>query len=245
MSIKWSTMREYVRTSILKDVVVVEGDTVNADQFTDEQLLIAARWACVSLSMHTAQKSLRVFQCNGTDYLFHLDDNVVDGLEKTALVIYDDGTCLEYLAPIRLIPSTQWPTTPPGSDSSGARGFWEWPDDTVSMSFIPKSGSRLQVKYFKVWNPPSSDDDILEFPIQFEQPFAYLIGASAFDPLGAQASAIRTWNRKSDSGTPEDNSLQKQSEYFLKMAYMRLKDIGAQDRETFYRLESRDFGYKT
>jgi hypothetical protein len=125
-----------------------------------------------------------------------------------------------------------------------ALAYWQWPEDVLDLSFVPDKGSQIELRYFKVWQHPDGDNDFLEFPIQFEHPFAYLVAAAAFDPLGAQASAIRTWNRKTDSGTPEDNSLQKQSEFFLKMADDKLSEMGAQDRETFYANTLRDIGFK-
>lgn len=245
MSIQWSTMRTYIRTAILKDVPGVT-DPANpsaGEVFSDDQMLIAARWACAFVSMHTAQQAVTTLACDGEAYRFTLPDNIVDGIEKAALVILNDGNTLEYLPPIRLVPSiVSWPSATPDSDASAMRGYWAWPENTLQLSFVPKAGSTIELRYFKVWTPPEADGSILEFGLLFEQPFAYFVGASCFDPLGAQAAAIRTWNRRMDSGVPTDNSLQEQSKFFIKMAEDRLADIAPQDRETFYRVNIRDLG---
>jgi hypothetical protein len=240
MAIAWSALRDYIRTSVLKDAIVSGADP----QFSNDALLIAARWACASISQHTAQAATIVFNGDGALNTFTLPSNIVDGVEKAALVIHNDGENLEYLAPIRLIPGGNWPTTTPGIDQATVRGYWEWPQGTLVLSFVPAIGSTIEVRYFKVWDVPTGDSSTLAFPLVFEQPFAYLVGAIALDPLGAQASIIRTWNTRTDSGTPEDNALQRQSEFFLKMAQQRLRDIGPQDRETFYHKSPRDYGFE-
>lgn len=245
MSIAWGTLKGYIREAILKDVPqVVADETLQTEQFSDNQLLIAARWACSALSMHTAQQATRRYNCDGQSYIFDMPDDIVDNIEKAGLVIYDDGSMLNYLAPVRLLPSVQWPKAVLAADQGGLQGYWQWPFDRLTLSFVPAAGAALEVRYFKSWNAPANDADILEFPRQFEQAFAYYVGASTFDPLGAQASSIRQWNRRQDSGTPEDNPLHRQSEFFLKQAERVLRGIGAQDRETFYTHDPRDLGFQ-
>lgn len=244
MAIKWSDLRDSIRIAILRDIppVTTPQDGSSAVQFEDDQLLVAARWACAALSMHTAQRATKEYNGDGRTNQFDLPDDMVDGVEKAALVIYRDQVVSEFLPPLRLIPNERWDLNTPTSDAAITRSYWEWPHDTMTLSFIPANGSVIEIRYYKIWTAPESDESILEFPRAFEQPFAYFVGAMAFDPLSAQASSIRQWNRRSDSGTPEDNPLQRQAEYFLKQADARLKAIGPQDRETFYRVGHRDFG---
>lgn len=246
MSISWGTLRGYIREGILKDVPQVIGSETVAEtaQFTDDQLLIAARWACSSLSMHTAQQAIKHYNCDGRTNVFDIPDDIVDNIEKAGLIIYNDGSSLNYLAPVRLLPSMSWPTTPLSGNQGGIQGYWQWPFDRMTLSFIPENGTVVEMRYFKSWNAPVDDNSVLEFPRQFEQAFAYYVGASIFDPLGAQASSIRQWNRKQDSGGPEDNPLHRQSEFFLKQAERVLRNIGAQDRETFYTHDPRDLGFQ-
>lgn len=241
MSIDWLTLKTYIRESVIKDVVTT---TSNNPQFTDAQLLVAARWACVNLSMHTAQANTWHYPCDGIAYKFRLVDSMVDSSEKAALVIHNDGTNYEYLAPVRATPSIIWPSAPPSNSSSSLRAYFEWPQGWLVLTYIPDKNNEIIVHGFNIWNPPIDDSSILDFPMQFEQPFSYIVGALLFDPLGAQASAIRTWNTKNDSGTPEDNSLQTQSKYFWSMARDRLRDIGPQDRETYYKLAPRSLGFQ-
>ncbi len=247
MADTWANIRTRIRVGLLKDVPVVLNVPDTSTVFTDEQLLVAAQWAVVSLSQDQAQQASVNIQGDGTNYLFNLPDGVVDDIDKTGLVILhassEAASDIEYLAPIRLIPGERWPITTPAETATSVRAFYTWAGKIV-FTFIPDAGNLIEIKYWKEWDKPTGDQDILEFPSKLELPFAYLVAAIAFDPLGAQASAIRTWNRKTDSGTPEDNSLQKQSLYFLDMYTRALRRIGPQDRETYYNQAPRDTGFK-
>lgn len=243
MAIDWGTLKGYIRTGLLKDVPTSAGITVEQSQFTDAELLIAARWGCVYLSQRFAQETTLTFTCDGVAFTFALPDTLVDDVERTGLVILHRANDIEYLAPIRTLPGEQWPVSVQSESSALTRGYYHW-QDLLQLTFIPNSTDTIELRCWKNWNAPLVDADLLTFPIRLEQPFAYIVSAFAFDPLGAQASAIRTWNRKTDSGTPEDNSLHQQSQYFLMMADKLLAAVGPQDRETYYNQSPRDVGFK-
>ncbi len=240
MAIRWEDLKGYIREAVLKDIIVNN----STPQFADTQLLIAARWACAALSMHTAQAFTYHIPADGTAYKFDLPANTVDGVEKAALVIYNNNTKMEYLAPVRVQPGVTWPTKAPGDASASLRGYFEWPQGVLVLTFVPAKDTEIVVHAFRQWAPPEIDDSLLEFPMAFEQPFSYMVGSLVLDSLGFQAAAIRTWNRKTDSGTPEDNSPKDYAKYLWFTAEERLKDIGPQDRETYYHLAPRDLGFE-
>lgn len=244
MAIAWGTLKGFIREALLKDIPPVTAGDETILLFSNELMLTCARWASVSLSMHTAKESTLYLKGDGSQFSFPLPSGIVDSIEKTALIAYDTGSQdVEWLAPIRMSPRSFWPRqTLKSSDPNAAHGYWQWPRDILNFSFTPATDSVIEVRHFSIWTPPTNDDSIMEFDIPFEQPFAYMVASFCFDPLGAQASSIRQWNTKQDSGKPEDNPLQKQSRYFMDMAQARLDDIGAQDRETFYANDTQDYG---
>lgn len=242
MPIKWGDLKSNIRLGLLKDVPPQIEGTSAAELFGDDALLVAADWACACLSQHTAQQATMNINCDGLGFQWALPDNMVDDIEKAALVIFDDGRSLEYLVPIRLQPGEFWPKKTPGQPGANTLAYWQWMD-AIILTFVPASETNIEIRYWKMWESPTEDSSVLEFPRRFEQPFSYLVAATAFNPLGAQASSIRQWNRKQDSGTPMDNPLNQQADYYLKMADRLLQRVGPQDRETFYRLGPRETGF--
>lgn len=241
--IKWSELRTDIVEGILKDP--------DTKKYSLPQLLVWARWACSEISTHTAEAALTFFECDGETYQFALPDNMIDNIEDTGLVGLDDGEKVEWLPPLALNPNTLWPwPLPPSPEQSVALstslssraiksttktpGYWEWPSNTLTLSFIPEDGLRLVVHYFKIWDAPQADDDLLMFPSWMERPFGYLVGAGAMDPLGAQASDIRQWLDRSASGVPEQNPLHRQYEFFIRNAERILSKHRVQDRENFF-----------
>lgn len=225
--IKWGTLQTQILEGVLKDP--------NGTNATPEQMLIWARWACAEISNHTAEPVSITFQGDGVTSKFALPDDIIDGVEKAGMVIYNDGSSLNYLPSLHPSPDTLWPV----KQSNNITGFFEWPAGVLSFGWLPVDGTSIEVRYFRIWEPPTSNDSFLMFPRWMEHPFAYFIAAYAMDPQAVQASSIRQWNRKQDSGTPLDNPLQTQSAFFIKQAYRLLGLNSAQDRENYYGLKPR------
>lgn len=236
--IKWGVLSSYIQNGVLKDA--------KGTKYSDADLLIWARWAMVELSYHTAELAQQVYDCDGVGYQFDLPDDMVDDIEHTGLVGLDNGKEVKWLPSLRLDPQAtwQWPivqsTTISASTSllsaSNSGGFYEWPSNCLTLSFVPKAEERLVMRYFKIWDPPTSDESILQFPFWMEKPFAFLVGAGAMDPKGVQASDIRQWNDKTVQGLPEHNPLHKQAEFFIKHAERLLAKHRVQDRENFFNM---------
>lgn len=224
--IKWNVLRQYILSSVLKDA---EGAT-----YSNADLLVYARWACVEISMHMAEMTTYQWECNGVTNAFPLPDNMVDSVEKSGLVYLIKNNTVQYLDAIHLLPGVSWPLV----SSTTVQGYWEWPSGVLTLGFVPLSGQKIGIQYFKIWDAPVRDESELNFPQFCEHAFAYFVAAYAMDAESTQSSSIRQWNTKRDSGSPEDNPLQRQSEYFLKHAFRLLSKIPSQDRENYYR---RDF----
>lgn len=234
MTIAWSDLREAILSGLLKDD--------QAERYTPDQMLIYARWACKEISFHTAQAAVSTFTCDGSHATFALPAGIRDSISKVGLVVYDDNAGRSTVLPPRLIlPGT---IEVKAGSKEQSRCYWEWPSGTLTLGFMPAAGGTLTLYYFKDWDAPTGDASVLTFPDWMEQPFAYLVAAYALEPNGVQQTNIRQFNRKQDSGSPEDNTAHKQIEHFIKMAQRLLSRVQPQERETFYRNDPRTPGNK-
>jgi hypothetical protein len=229
----WAVMKQYILEGILKDPN--DEDT----QYSPEQLTAYARWACAELAQHTAQADCINLDCDGSRYQFALPTDMIDTIEKCGLVSYDDGTNTTYLPVYKRLQEIIWPTDVATRD---VKAYWEWPTGQLTLGFIPKINTKLILYYFRIWTPPVEDVDVVNIPQWMEQAFAYLVAAAALEPKGTQFANIRGWNRKQDSGSPEDNPAAKQAGWFVKQAQRILAKMPPQDRENFYQLDTRKTG---
>lgn len=229
--IKWGDLKTHILDGVIKDPTEV--------RVTPDQLLVWAKWACAEISSHTAQSAAYTYETDGTAFQFPLPGHIVDSVEKVGLVAYNDGQQIDYLPPLRLAPDRVMPVKIDVGSGQEYRGYWEWPSGNLMLGFVPPTGKAITLHYFKIWDPPVDDESILAFPDWMEHPFAYLVSAYAMDPDGYQITNIRNFNRKQDSGKPEDNPPHRQYEFFLKQADRLLSRVAPQDRETFYRIDSK------
>lgn len=222
-------MKSYILEGLLKD------EPGTDQRVSNNQLVIYARWAMSELAQHTAVATLQTYNCDGVVKAFALPGNMVDSIEKSGLVGYETESRVEYLPVFRRLPEITWPS----DVSREIKAYWEWPSGTLTLGFTPENGDKILLNYFRIWNSPVLDADVLEIPQWMELPFAYIVAALAMEPIGAQSANIRQWNRRMDSGQPEHNPAQKQAAWFIQQAYRYLNRVAPQDRETFYRVEPR------
>lgn len=227
MTLTWAQMKSYILEGILKDA------SSEDSRYTPEQLLAYARWACAELSLHTAQADIFTIETDGTTNQFVLPSDMVDSISKCGLVGYDDGKEIDYLPYYKRMPDVLWPS-PSATSAPEHKCYWEWPTGQLTLGFTPVDGKKLLIYYFKIWPAPTRDEDILSIPQWMEQPFVYLFSAFAMEPTGTQFANIRGWNRKTDSGNPEDNPAEKHALYFIAQANRILSKTPPQDRENFY-----------
>lgn len=227
----WGELKKYIKSAILK------GDVGESDvsRFPDDSMIMWARWACAEISMHTAEMKTYSFLVDGSKrYL--LPSNRIGDLSKTTLLRYSERG-KEYIGlPYRRMPSQ--PQAAPSSDV--ARAYWEWPSGYVTLTFAPiVEVDKLELDYFGIWSAPTHDDFELHFPDWLEHPFCYLVAARAMDPQATQASMIRQWNTRLDSGNPEDNTLIQHARYLIGQAYRLLNQQPTQERDNFWKNDPR------
>lgn len=230
MALTWQQMRTYILEGILKDEVGTD------QRYSDTQMLAYARWACVELSFHTAQSASYTYTCDGATDQFVLPEDMIDNIENAGLVGFSNSEGVRYIPVYNLMPEVYWPTE---NSTTSRYCYWEWPSGRLTLGWKPALGEKIILNYFKIWTPPLQDNDLMSIPLWMEQPFAYLVSAAALEPIGTQAANVRQWNRKMDSGNPEDNPAQKQALHFIKQATRLLSKYPVQDRSNFYLITPR------
>jgi hypothetical protein len=223
----WGELKQQILFGLLRDE--------QGERYTDEQMRTYARWALAELSAHTAASDSRIYELDGRQV--PLPTDLVEPIEKSGLVIYRYRQVDRYLVAHRRMPGVV-------VGKSHEQVYFEFPAGVLTLGFEPDPSSQLILHYFRIWRTPLSDDDRMEIPQFLELPFAYFVAAFALEPVGTQAANVRQWNRRQDSGTPEDNPALQQVRHFISQAYRVLGRYAPQDRETFYRMTPEGAGWE-
>jgi len=206
----WGELKTQIRRSILND------PEEQSREWADAQLLDMIGWALETFCAHTAMEATATFSPGAATDLFALPEDVYDEMETTGRLQYAADDKREWLTPVFISPGSTWSELTPDAYTT-PRGYWEWPTGYLRLGFLAAAGSTLTLYYYAYWPKPTGDDSLLYVPRWAELALAYLVGAYAQHPLGVQASNIRQWGTKPDTGTPESNPLHRQTEHFLKL----------------------------
>lgn len=222
----WGELLQHIRLAILKDNTPDE--ETGEYRFSTEELLICAGWALSQFAAHTAMATSVVFTpATGTTY--ELPAEIYDGdtLEQVISVGFYDGKELNYLDPVRY--------TDGMSPNKEITGFSIFPDRILNIPQAGNEASTLTLRYFAYWPTPSAPEDIIQTPRWAEVGLCYLIGAHALAGAGLKAAVIRQWGARPDTGSPEDNPLRVQQEWFMKLYECELRKRLPQDRINAFR----------
>jgi hypothetical protein len=218
---EWSTFRENIRKTLLKDENTLKWDDVDLDVY--------AAWALnTTLVAHTARTRLESWDADGSTTIFQLPDDLFMNPELGGMVYLTLNSSNTYLDPIGYSN---------GEDRSATDGYWVWPEDMLNLVTAPKSGVTIYLRYFGYYDEPDStdDDSTLDCPKWAESAVGYLIAAHALSRYATGSANISQWKAAPDRGTPEDNALRVQSDYYFKLADMELSRHPRQVKENFFR----------
>jgi hypothetical protein len=223
MSIKWADFKTRLLNGILATVDAQAATT----QPPDDVLKTWCRWGLAELSAHTAEATSQLFNGNGEQTSWTITDDIVDRLQDTGMIIMGDEN-----STYNIIPPRAWNQDTIIDANSYVKEFWEYPAGTINFSFAPKT--QFAVWYYRVWQMPETDDDLLMIPRWMERPLAMNIVAQYCEPYALEFSKVRQWNRRSDSGNPEDNTMFQQIAHLRKISEEILRTYPPQSRQRFY-----------
>lgn len=229
MSLTWQAFRDSILDGLLSDAA--------GAKYTPARMLTYVRWALAEASNHTAKMDSYTWQGDDQTTIFVLPTDMIGTPIKNALVSHITSTKTDYISPYENQPETTWNYST--TNQRLRKVYWAYPSGCITLGFIPSSSEKLLLQYFRIWDVPKGDDDIMTIPQWLEAPVSYFIAAYAMQGDAVNAANIRQWNRKLDSGTPEDNPVRSMSEWYIEQAHRLLNQVGPQDRDTFYRNDPR------
>ncbi len=209
----WGELRTVVRRSLLDDL--------SGNKFSDDVLRDSVGWALDRLCQHTAAETSVSYVGNGSQTAFTLPANMYDTPDNYGLVHLESSSDLVVLRPVYSSKSINIRTE---------RGYYVWPRTTLNLVMAPLSDQLLVVRYYAVYNHPMQDSDVLDIPQWAEMAVAYQAAVYALSKRSYKESNISQFDRKPDSGTPEDNAIRMQQEFLQRMVDKTLNDHPKQVR---------------
>ena len=201
----------------------------------DVQALIWCRWALSDISFHTADTAVANFMGDGITRAFTVQGEVIDTLDKTALVLLSESNQkINVLPPYKFTEDTLIGTNP------GSKSFWEWPTNTLNLGFTMSPTQAISVSYYKPWDNPTDDESVLGIPRWMEAPLAYYIVRYYCTAYTIEYSKIRQWNVKTDSGNPLQNPMFALEKHLSETAQTLLSRQPVQDRNRYFTFAGRE-----
>jgi hypothetical protein len=228
MAITFSNMEAIIRRTVLKDS--------NVSRWTKAQLLDAVGWALDIFAIHTAIPSSITWTVDSTQpTTYTMPGNIFSDPMTTALLRYKlvSEDRYEMLPGIRYTVGTSWLGIVP-DETTVPRGWWVWPDTTLNLRFKPERNSELTMLYFAKYTRPVDDNSVMEIPSWAEGPVAILAGSFCVTAESTATSYLRQFGTKPDTGTPEQNPLQRQATYLYDLYLRIVQQYPAQERETYW-----------
>jgi hypothetical protein len=122
--------------------------------------------------------------------------------------------------------ATLAPNTIRGEDLATVNDWIVYPDGYLSLSLPLDEGDLLNLYYYAYWNTPTSPTNttfVIEVPQMGHRGMLLYAASYAIMPQAMNAAGIRQYATRIDSGNPEDNPLERASEYFLKRFFAEMK----------------------
>jgi hypothetical protein len=185
------------------------------DKFDDDIVydgFIAAQDAILSWVPKYGRSTLTAGS-NGDTFTLPIDVYSLQSVQRV-----EDGT---FLARATMAPSYQR-----NIDSSIENDWIEYPTGYLSLHEALDEGDELTLYYLAYWNKPASASDfnfVIEVPPHAHQGLIYYAASHALYPSTVSTAAIRRWNLKVDSGSPEDNPLEIIANIYLKRFHQEMR----------------------
>lgn len=221
----WADFRTQIRRTVLKD------ENATRYRWPDTVLLDAMNWSMDTLCAHTAIATGVEYAASGVGP-YSLPDNTYESVEQSGQVYTRQSATIvynyDYLNPVRYTD---------GMNFTSDKGYYEWPEGQLCLLRDPGDTAIVGVRYFAYYNHLVADEDAIPVPRWSLIALAYLTAAYALTGDAVKSANIRQWAESPEKGTPEDNSLRKQQEYFFEQYEREISRYPRQDREN----QIRDF----
>lgn len=128
----------------------------------------------------------------------------------------------KFLPRATLTPSSYRYTT-----STGEANDWiEYPQGYLSLAAAMTEGDQLELYYFAYWSKPPTETSltfVIEVPTAAQYGICLYAASNCLLAKSTSSANIRQYNVRVDSGTPVDNPLKDQSEFYRHLFYQEMK----------------------
>jgi hypothetical protein len=201
--ITWGVLKTQIRRSLLQDP--------NGTKYSDDVLRDSVGWALAVLASHTAMATST--SAPATLLAYPLPDNMLETPDVAGLVTLESGSDIRFLRPVYHAA---------GITMTSEKGFYCWPREQLNINVYPPDGYTMVIRYYAGYNKPSVDNDVLTIPLWAEMIVAYQTAVYALSSKSLKEANLSQFDRKPDSGTPEDNAMRQQQLFWQKMVEQEL-----------------------
>jgi hypothetical protein len=179
---------------------------VDGSGYTDELIIDAISAALDAILPWTPKTLVSTITGDGAATTFTLPADVYE----IEAIVDEENEVLPraFLSPHQFI----------GEDSPNYNDWIEYPSGSVRFAKVIDLDDTYTVFYLAHWTKPTTAIDftnVLEAPAQSEMGICLYAAAYALLPAAVSASEIRQFGTKVDSGTPEQNPMQKTAMFLL------------------------------
>lgn len=204
----WATLKAQIRRKL--------DDTGSTNKYGDSLLLDAVNDALQAFAAtHTGILSDFFITGDGSTYEWDLPGDIVD--EEGAKVMAVHWQKSEWLTEIPYWPGEAWHDTTI-TTSSRPLGYLVY-GLKIRFTRIPVDEQKVTLHYVAHYPEVTDDTSMITVPRWAREAVKLYAAAVALEPASVKASNLGQWKDRSESGTPEDNPMLRQSEYFLKRFY--------------------------
>jgi hypothetical protein len=210
MSVTWATLKAQIQRKL---------DDTSGTKYSSALLLDAINDALEAFAAtHTGVLSDFAIVGDGETYTYDLPDDIVD--EEGAKVVAVHWQKNEWLTELKYWPGEAWQSTTI-STSSRPLGYIVYGTE-IRFARIPTDAQEVTVHYVGCYPEVTADESLITVPRWAREAIKLYAAAVALEPTSVKASSLGQWKDRSEAGTPEDNPMLRQAEYFMRRYYQIL-----------------------
>jgi hypothetical protein len=204
MSVTWATLKAQLQRKL---------DDNSGRKYDSDLLMDAVNDALAAFAAtHTGVLSDFEITGDGLSKTWDLPDDIVD--EEGAKVVAVHWKQNQWLTALEYWPGESWHSASV-TTSSRPLGYVVYGTE-IRFSRIPSDGQAVTVHYVAHYPEVEDDDSAITVPRWAREAIKCYAAAVALEPASVKASNLGQYKDRTESGSPEDNPMYKQAEYFMR-----------------------------
>ena len=210
MSVQWSAVEPKL-IRVLNSIAIADSDAeMRKDGFNA---------ALDAFSVHTAKLAKTEFTGDGSTVAWSLPADFLSTPDSIKGIRVSSGQNLSeqdnWLEEQIWVPGESYPQW---TDTSGIPSlYFIWPSDKINILPTLASGSKVEMYYYAAWAEVTAPTSVIDAPRWSHRLLMYYAAAYCIAPSGIKSAKIRQFAQRQDSGSPEDNPIHDQAQFYLKL----------------------------